>query len=660
MTAQGEGFGASQLYRRSDIQGLRALAVIGVILFHADLPIPGGFTGVDIFFVISGFVITGMMAREHEHVQGLRLKNFYLRRFWRLTPALSLMLSTTVVMALFFLSPYGAQTKVAITSLGSIFLSANFVMAFITSGYFDEAAITNPLLHTWSLSVEDQFYLIFPAILVWSWARNHKSIGTRLFAIIATALLTALSLSMAMGLHLSPTSTPNVLVGYYSPFSRLWEFGVGALITLCRPGERKLAKPFSTFIGALGLSLVTLSFWLINSGMPDPGPVIVIPVIGAALLLIAGTNQDNFISKILGKSAFVKLGNWSYSLYLWHWPFIVFAKVLWPTIPYIGLYAALVSTIPALIAFKWVEQPLRVQTDRAKKKRLLLGFSVILVPITLAGSLAATAKFILVPLFSSGTLTPVYQGEIEYGQKKAVLEKKFFPCTPHKLWEKSSEVFGHVRCDQSRPGGSVDVAIVGDSHGEHLFFGFADAFPQDNIVYYMDGNVPLRGKSSRMDAFLDSVESSRTIKVVVLSAAWVGRGLDELGLLKVTQELSRSGKKVLLANDTPMFTASPFSCKYRQSLVQEKNCEVDVSLNGSLHSQVDEKLNRISSKVEGTHVLDTFSPFCVEEICSMSRNETVLYSDPTHLNIEGSLYVIHYLADHDPIFARLMSGTNQN
>ncbi|WP_219107820.1 acyltransferase, partial [Austwickia sp. TVS 96-490-7B] len=163
--------------RRPDIQGLRAIAVGLVIVYHAGLPVPGGFVGVDVFFVISGFVITAMLIREIETQGRVRFARFYLRRFRRLTPALALMLSVTLVMSAVALGPFGAQAVAAQTALGAVLLVANGVIAVTTGGYFDAPAESNPLLHTWSLSVEEQFYLFFPAVLSLAWVGWHATRG---------------------------------------------------------------------------------------------------------------------------------------------------------------------------------------------------------------------------------------------------------------------------------------------------------------------------------------------------------------------------------------------------------------------------------------------------------------------------------------------------
>ena len=225
---------ASPDARRLDIQGLRAVAVLVVVLFHAGLPLPGGFVGVDIFFVISGFVITGMLAREWQRSGRIGFGGFYARRFKRLTTALALMVTVTVLLSVVIASPLGAQQVTAQTAIGAMLLVANLVIARTTGGYFDSAAEANPLLNTWSLSVEEQFYLVFPLVLLVGWVVRAKITRGRW----APALLVAAVAAVSLGLMLLTSRGGQVpfisdeLVGFYGPLSRAWEFAAGALLAL--------------------------------------------------------------------------------------------------------------------------------------------------------------------------------------------------------------------------------------------------------------------------------------------------------------------------------------------------------------------------------------------------------------------------------------------
>jgi len=261
-------------WRRADIQGLRAIAVLAVIAYHAGLPIPGGFTGVDIFFVISGFVITEMLLRERKSRTQISLKNFYLRRFKRLMPALAVMVTFTVLASSLLLSTQGPQQIAAQTGLGAMLFAANIVIAYTTGNYFDAPAESNPLLHTWSLSVEEQFYFIFPALLVAVWSINRLRYSKH----AATITISLISL-FSFGLALIGSRGYGYLLGgnawlieFYSPFTRIWEFGVGALlalsgVTIATASRRNTTRSHAAPLAIAGVVLITTGFFSISSDL---------------------------------------------------------------------------------------------------------------------------------------------------------------------------------------------------------------------------------------------------------------------------------------------------------------------------------------------------------------------------------------------------------
>jgi peptidoglycan/LPS O-acetylase OafA/YrhL len=221
----------AQSNRRLDIQGLRAVAVIAVVIYHADVPLSGGFVGVDMFFVISGYVITLMLVRELKKSGTINFRQFFVRRFLRLTPALSLVVIATLVGSFFLQSPLGEQKSTAATGAGALLMVANFVIFRATGGYFEPAADSNPLLHTWSLAVEEQFYLVFPVLLFVAWRWGRRSLLGRicvlvvLIAVVMITLFLTLSGAIMGSLPLHP-----FLTSYYSPLLRTWEFGAGVAI----------------------------------------------------------------------------------------------------------------------------------------------------------------------------------------------------------------------------------------------------------------------------------------------------------------------------------------------------------------------------------------------------------------------------------------------
>jgi len=373
--------------RRLDIQSLRAIAVILVVGFHSGLPIPGGFVGVDIFFVISGFVITSILLRENKRYGRISWRRFYLKRFKRLAPALALVITVILISSVFLLSPSGTQQIVAQTGIGAILLGANLVIPQTTGGYFDPLGDTNPLLHTWSLSVEEQFYLFFPLIFVLGWllSRERSRVPVLILLMSCLAVISfGLALTGSSGLSF-PGS--NVLLGFYSPLTRAWEFAAGALLVLVlsyvklSPGKVTL-----TVTGILGILAVAASLFLITPGTPFPGFWTLAPVFGVVLILFAGS-WENRLSLSLSTGPLPKLGDISYSLYLWHWPAIVFSSLIWPGNGVAIAGAVLVSLALAVSSYHLVERPFQLVQTRRLKDWITIASVTVLMPLAAASAL---------------------------------------------------------------------------------------------------------------------------------------------------------------------------------------------------------------------------------------------------------------------------------
>ena len=260
--------------RRPDIQGLRAIAVLMVVAFHAGLPVPGGFVGVDVFFVISGFVIAATLQREWDQSHGIRFARFYMRRLKRLTPALALMVTVTMLLTAVVISPLGAQQNAAKTAIGAMFIASNIVIANTTGGYFSLAAETNPLLNVWSLSVEEQFYLGFPFLLALGWAivRRRRGLSAVPLILVGSIVLVSFLLALVDEGGLAFPGSKDAL-GFYSPLPRAWEFAAGAFIALAISGRRGLGPRTAAVSGTLGLAGLSASVLLISESDAVPGSV---------------------------------------------------------------------------------------------------------------------------------------------------------------------------------------------------------------------------------------------------------------------------------------------------------------------------------------------------------------------------------------------------
>jgi peptidoglycan/LPS O-acetylase OafA/YrhL len=616
--------------RRLDIQGLRAFAVLGVVAYHAGLHVPGGFTGVDVFFVISGFVITAMLRREHDERGRIDFRAFYLRRFKRLTPALAVVVVLTAIGAELMLSPLGPQQTVSETGLGAMFLVANWVIASNTGGYFDAPASGNPLLHTWSLSVEEQFYLVFPALLAVCWlaAPRRRAALVGVSAVLAASLGTALA-----GLD-----------GFYSPLGRAWEFAAGALAALAAVQVHRRA---ASLLGLVGAALLVASLVVVDDHARFPGGWTLLPVAGAVLVLLA---RDGAVSRALASRPAAWLGDRSYSIYLWHWPFIVFATVLWPGTPHARTAAAAAALVPAVASYRFVEQPLRTLRVLPRRRVAVLAAAFVAAPMLLAGGMGSAATSFWTPRYESGRMPVANAGDLGHGAFYAYLQRTSVPCEPKALRQRALMWNGVIRCRQSKPRRAVDVAIVGDSHAEHLFLGLADALPGDNVAYYIVDDAPTMADAA-FARIVEHAASTKSVRAVVVNAFWEQRRIDPEGLDATLETLRHAGKRVFVTDDVPSFSFDPFDCKYRKALFLRSDCTTDAAAFRDEYERWFPRLRTAVQHVAGVSLLRTTRFFCGPAACSMARGGKLMFRDYNHLNVNGSRFVAERLLRDYPAFA---------
>lgn len=352
-------------YRR-DIDGLRAVAVLPVVLYHAGVPGPsGGFVGVDIFFVISGFLITTIIATEIAEGR-FSLVDFYERRARRILPALTAVIAATFLVGTVVLLP--SELKALGQSALAATLFASNIYFNMTLDYFAQAAEFAPLLHTWSLAVEEQFYLFFPPLLMLLFAwRGARVAFWMVCGLSALSLLAAVVL-----LPLKPDMV------FYQIFFRAWELGAGALLAMAArpaPSSRILRETLAT--AAFAAILVAIFFYTAQT--PFPGLAALLPVLGAAALIHVGAKGGgSWVTTLLSHPAFVGIGLISYSLYLWHWPVLAYLRILEGVahLPlWLGLAAALVSVALAWLSWRFVERPFRAKPPGGLGRPAIFGMS---------------------------------------------------------------------------------------------------------------------------------------------------------------------------------------------------------------------------------------------------------------------------------------------
>jgi peptidoglycan/LPS O-acetylase OafA/YrhL len=430
---------------RAEIDGLRAVAVLGVLLYHASVSaIPGGFVGVDVFFVISGYLITGII-NDDCRKGTFSFLGFYGRRARRIFPALIVVLACSLAAGWFILLPidYEALSRQAVAS-------ALFVPNFLfwsEAGYFDRSAISKPLLHLWSLGIEEQFYLLWPMILVGVARKRALSIS---FLILVTAC------SFALCVYLTST---NPASAFYLPQSRAWELSLGALIACARPTTAQ--KLLRSTLSVLGLVVIAATMLLMNSDRPFPGYIAALPTLGTAAVIWAG--RDTIAAKALSWKPITYVGLISFPLYLWHWPLLSFGH-------YLGFHSARSSL--ALLTLSFLLAALTYELLEKRLRKSEIGNAV----PRLSVALASTAAIAIIFAASSGRNYRYQTTEQHVAAIVATMKYDYqtagrFPT----CWDPPT---GPLPPECSAPNDPDNAVLVwGDSHAALFYSGVHKAFP---------------------------------------------------------------------------------------------------------------------------------------------------------------------------------------
>ena len=667
--------------RRADIQGLRGLAVALVVLYHMGLPVPGGYTGVDMFFVVSGYVIMESLLREHTASGQVRFSLFFLRRFKRLFPALLVLVASTVVLSLVFLPPLSDTNTTLVTGIGAIFVSANVVIELGQGNYFAADTRLNPLLHTWSLSVEEQFYLFFPLVFIVGLGLGRHMGGHRRGLILAIGAVTTLSFILALvGIRVD-LPIENGLLSFYSPIPRAWEFGVGALLSLfVREWPRRPGRFAVGVSGVTGIVMVGIGAFVVTSRTPFPSEWTVLPVIGTAMIIWAGSaERSSVVQRVLSVKPIVRLGDVSYSLYLWHWPLIVFAGIGWGPGLLVSTAAVALSLFLASLSYRFVETPLRSAPTESARSVVRYVAVVLGVPGIIIATSAVAENQVVRP----------YVSEIA-GQPFQTTWAEKFDC----LGQGGFDQRWANRCSVNSHASGEPIYLIGDSTAAQLADGLVLAteqtgrplsvwtaalcLPLSNLVMVTtEDGLPEPAHCREYVDFVDSKLQTAPPGTVILAfsdatqwRSWISyqatgqsavSSVEEKALVmgveleRQISHMRESGHDVLVVFPIPNFTAlgveyRPRACSLWQ--LGGDSCAPRVPAQNIEDAQAQWKVSMAKASARaGAKTFDFSGDFCDETTCSPSRKGILAYRDDLHITAGeseriGPIIVNLFLGDH--------------
>ena len=692
---------------RPDIDGLRAIAVLSVVIYHAfKNTLKGGFVGVDIFFVISGFLITGILIKslDNQAVTGggktnlsillHRLISFYARRVRRIFPVLIVVLLSCIVAGWFIMTPDEFKLLGKHIAGGAVYISN--IILWKEVGYFDISSDLKPLLHLWSLGIEEQFYIVWPFVILFLLKFKFR-LDSFLFLFFLASFLFNLKM-----VHPHPQGT------FYAPPTRFWELAVGGVLAaicyraspiwdrigqLCggrlnsliytdetQGNEKKICKDVLSLVGFI---LIVYAILFFNSGMVFPGSRALIPTLGTAMIIAAG--PDAIVNKrILSPKIMVFIGLISYPLYLWHWPLLSFAKIIYSEVPPRLIRIALVITaiLLAWITYRFIEPPLRWGKHSRIKAVCLF--------ITLL-----TIGFSGIKIFLNygyperlGYMTEEILRDQELDKIISESAKRCNAVLPD--YEKNS---AKDECVFQKENHKNTIALFGDSHSRYLSYGLIDIlskkFPEEGLVRFaVSGTAPLinfrrRNTPSLKNGYLahlegyDYIFSDDKIKTVVIATypiIWFKMktettipyyrnvlasvdGMEDItdlgeqdkdvllerGLRRTFDAIKQHNKKLVFVMDNPDFFFDPHICVERpyQKIIGKKLDKKCYSKRKDLENNetkiwFNSILKKVAKDYDNITLFNAFDSLCDGNICPIIKNGKLLYRDDDHVSNEGA------------------------
>lgn len=600
---------------RPEIDGLRALAVVPVILFHAGLSaFSGGFVGVDIFFVISGYLITTIIAEDLDS-KNFSLITFYYRRAKRILPALFLVLLACIIFSWVWLIP--SDLEKFSRSLIAVGLFVSNLFFWRQSDYFDSEAEYKPLLHTWSLSVEEQFYLIFPIVCMISWKFGRKKFDWILI------------ITITLSFFLSEWGWRNhATANFYLAPTRAWELLIGALAAIGL--KTREVKPNKT-LSVVGFAAIIYSIFTFDKDTPSPSIFLCIPVLGT-ILIILFSQQQTFITRILSSKLFVAVGLISYPAYLWHQPIFSFARIRFIDNMSTAMACAFVlaTFTLAYLTWKFIEVPIRQNSVTPK----------FVFALSIFGSLLVISIGLLGILTQGGLrLHPLHHQVLFETTKPSPLRSKCH-------FSQNLDSLDLQACTYFHP--NTTTAVLGNSHGTELAYAVATELApmQGGVAHHtMSGCPPnfrvLEEKQTVCyrwhEKAVNSIKRNQNIETVILiyrNENLLHLQNYNLSLARLSKDLISSGKNVILVLQPPL--PGKHINKYIYSSITNGKLNVKGLPLTFWKEKYDVKRHLIPNLPPQIQIVDPAKLFCDNIACDVIRNGKALYFDDDHISLYGA------------------------
>lgn len=608
---------------RPDIDGLRAFAVLPVVLFHFKIfpdYVGGGFAGVDIFFVISGYLITGIIFSGIND-RTYSLIGFYDRRIRRIFPAL-ISLYLLCIAAAFFLNFPSEAAMIGRSIIASTFFVSN-IFFYSRSGYFDRDSETNPLLHTWSLSVEEQFYVLFPLLIFAIQKLSHRA-----------KISTILTIAIASFVYSAYMVHENSSAAFYLVQFRAWELAIGSLLAI--GAVPKIPRRWiAEVIGALGLAAVCLTFVYLSKTLPFPGIAALPPCLGTAAIIYSGASNLTFVGRLLSLRPLQFIGLISYSLYLIHWPAIVFFRLFHEPNRIEKSSLVVACVILATISWRYVEKPFRAKPHRLTPKSTLLAGGAAMSAVTIAALLLSPGMDFFWK-YPARALDVMAYARIDESHMRA--GTCFITAGYSDHFEKySKDTCLSIRKD--RP----NLLLIGDSHAAHLWSGLQTTYPAVNFLQATAaGCRPVYGQGGEEHCtgmvryIYDTFLPNNRLDGVIISARWDPKDLPAL-ISTVKAIKGYVSRVVVVGPFVQYFEPLP---RILARAIFSNRPEPEFAAQYRQPAQADtDQLFAAGLKSAGIEYLSAYRSICDPDCTLWADTDVPLLFDDDHLTRQGSAYV---------------------